>query len=263
MPDDAPPIARSRSHLTFRTDNGIAGRARIGLVTLATDETIEYEWRQMLDLPGVGLFGSRIFNASRITPETLRALAGGIAAGAALILPGQKLDVLAFGCTSATIVLGEEAVFARLREARPEIACTTPPTAALAALARLGARRVAVLTPYREDVNATVAAYFQARGLEIVGFGSFSEDDDGVVARIDAASIRDAMLELGRAPDVEAVFVSCTSLRLAEQAVSLEAALGKPVTSSNHAMAWHALRLAGVAEARPAFGRLFELGLAG
>ncbi|HET9019580.1 MAG TPA: aspartate/glutamate racemase family protein [Acetobacteraceae bacterium] len=262
MPDDAPAIARYRSRVPFRTDRGVAYRARIGLVALATDETIEYEWRRMLGLPGVGLFESRIHNARQITPETLRAMEGGIAAGAEVILPGQALDAMAFGCTSATIVLGEETIFTRLRQGRPDLPCTTPPTAALAALARLGTRRVAILTPYRDDVNEAVAAYFQGRGLEIVAFGSFSEDDDSVVARTDAESIRAAVLDLGRAAEVEAVFVSCTSLRLAEQAASIEAALGKPVTSSNHAMAWHALRLAGVADARPGFGRLFELGLA-
>jgi maleate isomerase len=55
------------------------------------------------------------------------------------------------------------------------------------------------------------------------------------------------------------VFVSCTSLRLAEAVAEIEAELGKPVTSSNHAMAWHALRLAGVADALPQFGRLFAV----
>jgi maleate isomerase len=66
-------------------------------------------------------------------------------------------------------------------------------------------------------------------------------------------------MELGRQKDVDAVFVSCTSLRVAEHVAAFEAELGKPVTSSNHAMAWHALRLAGVADRIPAFGRLFEV----
>ena len=261
MPDDAVPSMHLRNRLPFRTDAGVAHRARIGLVALATDQTIEYEFRAMLAGPGIGLYESRIHNDRSITPATLRAMEQGIATGAALILPGEPLDVLAFGCTSATIVLGEDTIFARLRASRPNVACTTPPTAALAALAALGARRIAVLTPYRDDVNREVAAFLAKRGLEIAVFGSFSEDDDGVVARIDAASIRAAVLDLGAVPGVEAVFVSCTSLRLAEQAAALEAALGKPVTSSNHAMGWHALRLAGIADARPEFGRLFTLGL--
>jgi maleate isomerase len=58
---------------------------------------------------------------------------------------------------------------------------------------------------------------------------------------------------------VDAVFVSCTSIRLAETARELEAELGKPVTSSNHAMAWHALRLAGIAEPMPQWGKLYTV----
>jgi maleate isomerase len=52
------------------------------------------------------------------------------------------------------------------------------------------------------------------------------------------------------------VFVACTSLRVAEAVAEIEAATGKPATSSNHAMVWHALRLAGVEEQLPG-GRLF------
>ena len=54
------------------------------------------------------------------------------------------------------------------------------------------------------------------------------------------------------------VFVSCTSVRLMQAAASIERRLGVPVTSSNHAMAWHCLRLAGIADKLPEFGRLYE-----
>ena len=59
------------------------------------------------------------------------------------------------------------------------------------------------------------------------------------------------------------MFVSCTSLRVAEIAAEVEAACGKPLLSSNLAMAWHCLRLAGVDDPVPEFGTLFERGLAG
>jgi maleate isomerase len=91
--------------------------------------------------------------------------------------------------------------------------------------------------------------------------GSFNEEDDGIVGRIDPASLAEAAARLGAYPQVDAVFVSCTSLRLAEAAAGMEARIGKPVTSSNHAMLWHALRLAGIEDRLPRWGRLFELGL--
>jgi maleate isomerase len=245
--------------LSFTLDDGIARRAAIGLIVLATDHTIEHEWRKLLALDGVAFYECRIANSAEITPETLIEMESRIGPGVALIRPGQRLDVVAFGCTSASMVIGEETVFARIREVRPGVACTTPITAARAALQALGVRRAALLTPYVRRINEAMRDYLGARGVEVVRMGSFELSDDNEVARIDAASIRRAALTLGRRTDVDAVFVSCTSLRLAEAVAEIEAELGKPVTSSNHAMAWHALRLAGVTDALPQFGCLFAV----
>jgi maleate isomerase len=249
-------------HLPFDTDSGIASRARIGLIVLATDYTIEHEWRQiMAPLEGVALYQSRIFNDQQITPETLRAMEPRIATAADLILPGSDLDVVAYGCTSASMAIGEEKVFDKIRSVRPGARCTTPITAAFAAFRALGASRIGILTPYRADVNRIVAAYVGARGFEVPVFGSFNEENDGVVARISPASIKRGVMAIMSKAPIDAVFVSCTSVRLAEAATALESEIDLPITSSNHAMAWHALRLAGVDDAMPQWGRLFTLPL--
>ncbi len=243
----------------FTTDAGIGARARVGLVVLASDQTIEHEYRLMLNLPDVAVFESRIYNDSDIRPDTLRAMEGGIAEATRLILPGERLDVVGFGCTSATMLLGEATIGARIREARPGIAFTTPVTGAFAGLRAFGAQRIAVLTPYSDEVNAGIRGYIEQHGFTVAAMGSFKERDDRVVARISPAAIADAAAELVAGSGAQALFVSCTSLRLAERVAELEARIGVPATSSNHAMAWHSLRLAGVADARPEFGRLFTL----
>lgn len=255
---DTPARFDLRENLPFSADKGVGGRGRIGLIVLSGDLTVEHEFRTVLPADGVALYQSRIFCDTQITPQTLAAMEPRIASAVDLLVPGLALDVVGFGCTSASMVLGEEAIFARIREVRPDVACTTPITAAFAAFEQLGARRLAVLTPYRRDVNETVRSYLEGRGMEVPVLGSFNEEDDGVVGRIDVASIRRAALELGARDDVDAVFVSCTSLRLVEVAAAIEAELGKPVTSSNHALAWHCLRLAGIDDALP-FGRLYSL----
>jgi maleate isomerase len=156
-------------HLPFETGQGIASRARIGLIVLATDFTIEHEWRRvMAGLDGVALYQSRILNDSQITPDTLRAMEPRIAAATGVILPGAPLDVVAFGCTSAAMAIGEEKVFERIREAKLHAKCTTPITAAFAAFRALGASRIGVLTPYRADVNRIVADYIRAPGLRLL-----------------------------------------------------------------------------------------------
>jgi maleate isomerase len=186
-----------------------------------------------------------------------------IAKAADVILPGSELDVVAYGCTSASMAIGEEKVFANIRSVRPTARCTTPITAAFAAFHAFKARRIGVLTPYRADVNRIVADYIRARGFEVPVFGSFNEENDGKVARISPRSIKEGIEKIRATAEVDAVFVSCTSVRLAEAAAAIEREIGVPVTSSNHAMAWHALRLAGIDDRLPQFGSLFALPLRG
>jgi maleate isomerase len=247
-------------HLPFEQDGGIARRAALGLVVLATDFTIEHEWRRIFaDFPGVAFYQSRILNDNQITPETLRAMEPRIAAATDVILPGAKLDVVAFGCTSAAMAIGEERVFDRIRSVRPEARCTTPITGAFAAFRALNARRIGVLTPYRADVNHIVANYIRAAGFDVPVFGSFNEESDSIVSRISPNSVRHGIKAITAEAGVDAIFVSCTSVRIAEVAAEIESDVGLPVTSSNHAMAWHALRLAGIEDAAPRWGRLFTV----
>jgi len=254
-------LAVNLRHLPFETDAGIGARAVIGVIVLASDQTLEHEWRKVMALPGVAFYESRIEMATQVTPETLRAMEPRIAGCAGVILPGMELDVVAFGCTSAAMVIGEERVAEKIREARPGIACTNPMTAARAAFAALGARRIALLTPYIEEINQAMRRHIEQGGPEVTAMGSFNEENDNVAARISPASIKQAALALGRGEQVDAVFVSCTSLRLVDVVAELEAELGKPVTSSNHAMAWHALRLAGIDDRLPQLGRLYQQAL--
>lgn len=259
------PLARlgeplvNRKHMKFALDDGLGPRARIGLIVLATDNTMEHEWRHILGaLPGVAFYESRLYNSPDITPETLAEMEKDIEGATRLILPNGRMDVVAFGCTSGTIVIGEDTVFAKIRAARPGIACTTPITAGIAGMKKLGAGRIALLTPYVDSINQMMRGFIEARGVEVPVVGSFNNADDAQVARMTPACVRDAAIELGRHAAVDGVFVSCTSLRVAEIVEEVEAAIGKPVSSSNHAMAWHALRLAGVDDSLKGWGRLFR-----
>ena len=258
-PDRQPPATEMIEHIPFETDEGVAERAAIGLIVLASDNTIEHEYRQILAAtPGVALYETRIRNSPQITPETLRAMAASITETTELILPGGiDMNVIGYGCTSASMVLGEEKVFELVGKARPKSKVTTPITAAFAAFDAFGARRIGVLTPYRQDVNDIVKGYIENKGYEVPVFGSFNEEDDNRVARITGESLKRGIAAITARHQVDMVFVSCTSLRLAGAAAGIEAELGVPVTSSNHAMAWHSLRLAGIDDRLPQFGRLY------
>ena len=145
-------------NIPFTTAQVIGSRARIGMVVLASDYTIEHEFRTMIDMPGVDVFEARIRNDPQVTPDTLAAMEPLLTSSAELILPGDTVDVLAFGCTSASMVLGSARIDQLLRAAKPEAKTSNPIAAAFAAFDALGARRIGVLTPYRRDVNEIVHA---------------------------------------------------------------------------------------------------------
>ena len=252
-----------RQYMPCQLDEGIGYRARIGLIVLATDQTIEYEFRRMLALPGVALYESRLANAPAITPETLRAMEHDIPRATALLLPDLALDVVAYACTSGAMVIGNDKVRAGIWQVRPDVAWTTPMAAAFAAFRALAARRICLIAPYADAINRAMRRAVQEAGFEVPVMGSWNLADDTKVARIAPSTIRQAVLELGRSDAVDTVFVACTSLRVADEVEALEQALGKPVTSSNHALAWHCLRLAGYGDLVPGFGRLFARPLPG
>ncbi len=244
--------------LPFRMDRGIGSRASIGMIVLATDYTIEYEWRKLFaDIDGVALYHTRIFNDNCITPDTLRAMLPRISDCASVITPDTPLDIIAYGCTSASVTLGEDAVFDAIHQARPECISTTPITAAFAAFDAFNAKRIGVLTPYESDVNQIIADYIRVRGFHVPVFGSFNERLDTKVSRITPDSIEGGIREILKHADVDMVFVSCTSVRLLDACASLEQNIGIPITSSNHAMAWHALRLAGIEDDLSDYGSLY------
>ncbi len=244
--------------LAAELDNGYETLTRIGLIILSSDHTIEQEWHQILPRDHVAVYHTRITNSPEITPETLSAMKDGLMDTSARLMPGEKLDAIAYGCTSASTVIGPDEVAAQINLSKPDTPITTPITAMLAGFEALGCKKIALLTPYSREVTNRMRSYLEGAGMQIVRTSSFFEPDDNRVARISEHSIKNAARSLGQDAGVEGVFVACTNLRVARVIAPLEAELGKPVLSSNVAMAWHALRLAGNTTQLPGLGRLLE-----
>ena len=268
--------------LAFGTDDGFGGRARIGLVVLENDQTVEAELRGLWP-DGVTAFVTRIPMEDQVTPETLLAMEERIPAAAGLLPSTFGFDAIGYGCTSAATLIGEDGVDAAIRRAHPEVPNTNPMAAAVAAMGALGAARIGVVTPYSAEVTAGIVGHLTRKGLAVAVVGSFLEESDSVVARITEESVAAAVIQLvasdqaraepvretgaaragGGAGGLDAVFVSCTSLRALGIVEDLEADLGIPGVSSNLAFGWHLLRLAGVEDAIPGLGRLYRLTLDG
>ncbi|WP_306115372.1 MULTISPECIES: Asp/Glu racemase [unclassified Roseovarius] len=244
--------------LSFTTDQGAGERARLGLLVLESDQTMEWEFRTLTDLPGVSVYHARLANDVTVTPETLGRMADELPVAARLLPDYLGLDAIGYGCTSGATIIGEDRVAEIFEGIHPGVPSTNPLTAAKAALKALGVRRLGLVTPYSPEVTEAMQARFIAAEIEVTVVGSFYEESDFSVGKIDAESILEAALKVGRSADVDGVFISCTSLRAASIIDAAETTLAKPVTASNHALAWHLLRLAGINDTRTGAGRLFR-----
>lgn len=235
-------------------------RLRLGLIVLASDSSIEHEWRDIMGrVPGVALYQTRIAFDPHVTADSLRGMEAGLADCASRFVPGVPFDVIAYGCTSAGMLIGSDAVERQVRSARPEVSVTDPFRASIAALKHLESRRIALITPYSEDINRSMRTSFINAGFEVPVAASFNRTNDNDAHRIAPQSIRESAEALGARDDVDAVFVSCTSLRVATVAEDAEAAIGKPVLASNLCLAWHCLRLGGIQDSLNGYGRLFRV----
>jgi maleate isomerase len=244
--------------LDLETDDGLGSRALVGLIVLRSDQTIEYEARQIFNaLPGVALYQSRIYNDQQINRDTLLAMKPLIPDAARLLPVPWGFRSIGFACTSAAMLIGDAPIAELVHQVHPGIGVTNPVLACIEAFKSFGRRKIAVVTPYSRAVNEAIASGLEERGLSIPTFVSFEEPDDAIVARISEKAVAAAAKKAAADPETEGVFISCTSIRAVESIAKLERELGKPVTSSNHAILWHLLRLAGIEDSLPQFGSLY------
>lgn len=247
------------THFPYTLGGPIGARGTLGLIVLQTDETIEQDFRRLFPARDVALHVTRIPSGAEVTPETLTAMEAEMPAAAALLPASARFDAVGYACTSGTTLIGPDRVRELVSSSVATPAVTDPLTAVRAALAALGARRLAIVSPYIASVHEPIRRAFEAGGLAVPATLSFGEESEAKVARIDAASVREAARAVAGQAEVDAVFLSCTNLRTLDVIDEIEARLGLPVLSSNQALAWHMARLSGAPLASDAPGRLFSL----
>jgi len=83
---------------------------KIGLITLSTDLTMESDFYSITrDLP-INVFVNRIKNYNPLTEENLLRMYDQLESVAKDIIPNEKIDTIAYGCTSGTIAIGKDKI---------------------------------------------------------------------------------------------------------------------------------------------------------
>ncbi len=244
--------------LIFETDGGEATLAALGIIVLQNDETLEAEFCTIFNHPGVALYHSRIPSSAEVSRSTLLQMEHALPKAAGLLPNARPLDVIGYGCTSGATVIGADKVATLIQTKHPNTKVTDPITAVLAACRHLGVSKIGLVTPYIATVSQAMRNLLEDHQCTISGFGSFEQAEESVVARISNRSLFNAICKVGKSDDVEIVFTSCTNLRSFRIIEMAEAAIGKPVISSNQALAWHMIKLAGLSDKMTGPGRLFN-----
>ena len=239
---------------SIRFDDGSHPRAKIGYVLLATEQTVQDDVIRLRP-PGVGIHFTRAAIPDSITNESLAAQAGLLADCAASLLPDGSLDVVCYACTSGSLVIGEERVFAELNRGAPKAQATSLITGVIRALKTLQARRLVIATPYLDEVNQREVDYLEQAGFEVISICGLNLEKDSDMVRVAPDYITEFALAQDH-PDADAIFVSCGALRTLDVIGEIEAGAGKPAICSNQAMIWDCLRLAGIDDRFEGFGRL-------
>ena len=146
----------------------------IGVITLSTDFTIEQDFRKICHNLPLDIFFNRIPFINPLTHENYLKMGNHIPEVSNQILPGQNIDVIAYGCTSGTIAIGENHIQSQVQKSKPNTKLTTPNSAAIKAFKKLKLNNIAVLTPYPKDVNLTVFNYLISNKIQIDSFSSFN-----------------------------------------------------------------------------------------
>ena len=230
---------------------------RIGVITLSTDFTIEQDFRKICHSLPIDIFFNRIPFINPLNHENYLKMAEHIPEVSEQILPGEKIDVIAYGCTSGTIAIGEEHISSQVQKSKPEAKVTTPITAALKAFKKLNLKNIAVLTPYPKDVNVTVFDYLSKNDLTIDSFNSFNLNYDSEIAQVSLESLKESIANINL-DNVDGLFVSCTALKIVDILDEVEKKFNTTVISSNQAIIWDCLRLLNIDTYVPGYGKLFK-----
>jgi len=231
---------------------------RIGLITLGSDFRIEKDFNNVIYGRDIDLYVNRIHCYNPLTNETLAKMADDITDVTKDILPDQKIDCVAYGCTSGTVAAGYEVIKDKVNLAKPEAKVTTPITSAIKALNVMGINKISIFTPYTKTINDSVVSYFEKEKVCVNSLTYFDIASDLDIGKVDENYLFEVLSKIDL-EDSDALFVSCTALPVFSIIDQLEKKLNKIVLSSNQTLIWDTLNLIGNKDPVVGFGKIFEV----
>jgi maleate isomerase len=212
-------------------------RKRIALLVPSSNTTMENDLHDHLDKERFSVHTSRMY-LEETTAAAERTMLETAAPEAAALVGTAGPDLLVFGCTSAGSLGGpgyDREVCDRLGGLAGCPALGVLSSVA-EALRRRGLRRLAVITPYVDELTDSIAGSLCGQGFEVPVRGGLGIDVNVELARPTPEEIVAFVTSTVGTTPVDGVLVSCTNFRALEALPRLTEATNVPVVTSNSAV---------------------------
>src|SRR5271165_729530 len=175
------------------------------------------------------------------------------------LLGTAKVELVILAQTSASVFVDDyDEVVTRRMSAGAGAPAITSAQAIGRAVRALGARRIALVSPYSEAVNQRAARYFQSKyGIEAAALEGFGATDSYAIGNLGPENARNAFARIDR-PEIEVFVVPGGNFPTMSSIAQWEREFGKPVVTTNQASFWAMLRAFDTGEHIPGFGRLLD-----
>ena len=214
---------------------------------------------------------------SRLLPATLQAHVGRLKSSGtgpfapsldadvdyqARLLGTAKVEVISLAQTSASLFADDyDATVTQRMSAGAGVPAITSAQAIGQAVQALGARRIALVSPYSPPVIERAKHYYESKyGLEVVALEGFAATDSYMIGKLGPENARDAFARIDL-PEIEVLVVPGGNFPTMSFVATWEHEFGKPVITTNQAALWAMMGIMGVREPLPGLGRLLEAGL--
>lgn len=223
-----------------------APKGLLGAFTPQANTTVEPELALMMP-PGFSWLNARMTSDAPTIPARLLDYMTQFP-GLLAQFANAPVDAIGIACTGASYLLGREREDALLADTAEKagVPVFTAASACVDALNRLGARRVALVSPYNSALDVESAGYWTSRGFEIVAESSAWRGETTEfhpIYSLDRDAALNALRALEGAEDLDAVLMLGTGMPTLD-AIAAQPFVGRaPVLSCMLAMGWKYLSL--------------------
>jgi maleate isomerase len=231
-------------------------RARLGVILPSVNTVVE-PWYGRVVPPGVTVHAARMFLDANLTREALVRMDREEGMLGMKQIMSCKPAAVAYCCTASSVVQGLE-YDGRLNHELHHAAgvpAFTATSAIIDALHAVGAKRIAVCSPYTKAIDDAEHEFFSAAGFAILGSAHLGIADSFRLADPTPDDIY-ALWKKSWHADADASLITCLNMNSQDVIERIEHESGKPVITSTQATLWKLLRAAGVKDAVMDYGTL-------